>query len=119
VLCTLGLVCHGCCVFILECKLLARLLTSRLALYVVVFHIYASADASLCTRWLACRLLVLFVCLRLLQFFVVFVSVRCVLCGVIFWMFEGCSWFVCVGGGGKVPFFCVGSVSLFGRLLWC
>jgi len=37
VLSTLGLVCHGCGVFVLECNLLARLLASRLALCVVVF----------------------------------------------------------------------------------
>jgi len=68
--------------FVSECKLLARGISSRLALCVVVFHIYASADARWCARRLACRLFGLFVCGVLLRFFVVFVSVRFVLfCG--------------------------------------
>jgi len=45
VLSTLGLVCHGCGIFVCESKLLARELSSRLSARVVGFLFTPPADA--------------------------------------------------------------------------
>jgi len=83
-------------VFVLDCKLLARLLASRLATCVVVFPFYASADARWCARRLLCRKLVPFCSFEIVvAIFVVLVSVRCVLwcvgClkGAVVWLVGG------------------------------
>jgi len=113
---TVGLVFHACSIFVLECKLLARLLSSRLSARVVGFHIYASADASLCARRLACRKLVPFCSFKIVvAIFVVLVSVGCVLWCV--GCLEGAvGWLV---GGTKVSGSQLVSVCLFGHLCWC
>jgi len=96
VLSTLGLVFHACAIFVLECKLLARERSSRFALCVVVFHIHASADASLYARRLACMKLVPFCSFKVVAIFCG--SCFGVLCVVVCWMFEVCSWLVGWGG---------------------
>jgi len=95
VLFTLGLVCHGCRVFVLECKVLAREFSPRLALCDVFCCLRLC-----CAHRLACRLFVLFCSWKVVAMFVVFCAG--LLCVMIFWMFGGCSWFVCVLGGDEV-----------------